>query len=146
MRELMMHIITCLFSSMVCSGILTAAITLFLNLFVMPFSRNKARQQAEKDGRVVEAKNVKWMSPVSMDKDCKYYAEYWGHYEYTYGGKKYKYKAPFNYFPPDNLTLYFKKNPAKAKIETDFGYVEDEWKPVFVLLTIICFVVTILFS
>lgn len=133
-----------LFIAMVCSAILTAIICLFLNIFVMPFFKEKARCQAEKDGRVVEAKNVKWESPVSMDKDCKYYAEYWGYYEYTYKGKQYKYKAPFNYFPPDSIILYFKKNPAKAKHELDFGYIEDEWKPFFGVLTLIFFIAIML--
>lgn len=138
-NNLAVDIATYLSIAMVISGLATAVITLLLNLLVMPFTRIKALSKAAKAGNIVEAVRTNIIYPrgsVNFEKD----GTIWGYYEYEYAGKRYKYKGRFSNTPPRTLLLYFKKNPAKADTEDWFGYVKDEWKTIFCVLTVVFFI------
>lgn len=122
-------------------GILTFFIVAFINMTIMPFRKRKKIQDAIDDGRVIEAKLERYKYPY--DSSTERYV--WGYYTYEYQNRLYRYKGMFVTIPPDTLTLYYQKNPAKAKTLHDFGcYMEEGITTIFVIMTAIMFVVSII--
>lgn len=119
-------------------------VVLLLNMFVMPFLKNKALSKAWQDGHVVDGKLIdKKDLMASVDDDSNEQYTYLK-YEYYYNGKRYVYSVRTIYDPTVTYEkkLYFKRNPKKAKAETDFGGVENKCK-VYWVLVLLFFVVTL---
>lgn len=130
------------------SGIGTLAICLFCNIFILPFTKVKDMEKAKKDGRVVTARLVSMVHPNTNgydDFDAGGRLAIQGKYQYVYKGRLYKYSGLFDGVPPREIQLYFRKNPKKARTAQHFARVESEWKPLFVVLTAIGYVVTFFF-
>lgn len=134
------RVIVVLIPALVCLPI----VILFLNMFVMPFKKNKALSKAWADGHVVDAKLIDKSDYIPSASDDRS-EDKWSDlkYEYYYNNKRYVYKVRTNYtsMPKYERKLYFKQNPAKAKMETSFGGVENKWK-VYWGLVLIFFIIS----
>ena len=122
-------------------GLIATLISCFLlNKFVMPFRRNTALRKAWDSGHVVKATLKKLLHSKGED------TARWvlGVYEYTVNGREYIYKGRFYPDCPTEITLFYKINPRKAKRELHFGYIEDEWKIILAIFTLIFFVLSII--
>lgn len=130
------------------SAIGTVAICLFLKTFVLPFTKKRELEQAKEEGRVVTAKLVSMIHPNTNgygNFDTGYHLMVTGKYRYEYKGRTYTYSEHFDDIAPNELDLYFKKDPAKARIARKFAELESEWKQIFPVLTAIGFVATFFF-
>lgn len=116
---------------------------LFINLFIMPFTKGKELQKAHEQGRVVTANFLKSIHPNGVGATSDHGV--WGIYVYEYNGKKYKYKGLYNLSAPVNETLYFKKNPKKATNSVNFGKMENGKLALFAIITLIIFIGTYFF-
>ena len=118
---------------------LTLAAVFLLNEFVMPFLRKKALRKAKESGHVVEAS---WIDSLYARGDD---TSTWvlGVYEYTVNGRKYKYKGRFYPDCPLQITLFYKRNPRKAKTKLDFGFVES-WETVFLVMLVVSVIAMII--
>ena len=127
-----------IFIAMVLGGIATPILVLLINSLIMPFLKDKAIIKARKDGHVVEARLIKKVNGSvneSMEEMRRVYATY----EYEYNGRKYKQREYYIDYAPETKTMYFKRNPKKAKEISQFGYVESKL-PVFLMASAIAFV------
>lgn len=121
------------------AGVVTAIVIVFIEGVITPFKRSKALIEARDAGHEIVAKRVKFHS----ESGAKRRNRIWGYYEYEYGGKKYKYKNTFSSMPPEEITLYFKNKPQKAKPESNFGGVESGYGSLFCVVTVIMFFIGI---
>lgn len=115
-------------------------VKIFINMFIMPFTKGKELQKANEQGRVITANFVKSIHPKGVGATSDHGV--WGIYEYEYDGKKYKYKGLYNLSAPVNETLYFKKNPKKATNSMNFGKMENGKFSLFAVVFIIVFIAT----
>lgn len=123
-------------------GIVTAIIVCFINIFIMPFRKNREWNDAVNSGRVIVAKRIKYRYPTGDDYLTDNYV--WGYYQYEYGNKKKRIMLRFPTVPPETLELYYKKNPAKAKTANSFGGMETGIGRIFLIMTLISFVIKVL--
>ena len=122
--------------------LLCAMIVVFLNMFVMPFTRLKGIPKAEAEGRVVIARLVRVNKPQVADWADKR-ADYMGIYEYQVNGKKYRYRERFWDDPPKELRLLYRKDPSTARIMMKYGRLESEWKVIYPVCAAVVFVVSL---
>ena len=113
---------------------------MFINMFIMPFTKEKELQKANEHGRVVTAYFVKSIHPkgVGAGSDDTVF----GIYEYHYNGKTYKYKGIYSLSAPANEILYFKKNPKNACNRIRFGKMENGKFVLFAIISLIVFIAT----
>lgn len=119
--------------------------------FVRPYRQLKAFSTVNLKGEKIQssppksvvAKNVDFIYRNSRD---DLFDVTFGIYEYTVDGRKYRYKEQFR-TPnvPDTITLYYRKDPSKAQNKNDFGGVENDWLPMFGILSLIGFLLTFVF-
>ena len=107
----------------------TPFLVFFRKVFYVPFARKKYLKEAIEKGNIVQAKLVR---SRDVTEDYNGYGlvssnEVIGLYEYSYNGKKYKYRASATSILPDELTLYFIKNPKKACLSDEIGFRESNW-------------------
>ena len=107
--------------------------------------REKALEKAISSKHVVEASRVKvaYLHPETSEskKQVWGHAAYRGYYEYEYNGRKYKYCLDVDW-PPEKLTLYFLKNPRKARIKEHLVDSSTNWPGVFFIVAAIFFRIT----
>lgn len=130
------------------SGIGTLVISLFCNIFILPFTKIKDMEKAKKEGRVVTATLVSMVQPNTNgydDFDAGGRLAILGKYQYLYNGRRYRYSGLFDGVPPREIQLYFRKDPKKARSAQHFARLESEWKLIFLVLTALGFVVTFFF-
>lgn len=127
-----------IFIAIVLGALVTPVIALLFNWVIAPFIKEKEIIKSRNAGHIVEAKLVK-RAQQDYPGDIQASRIVYGTYEYIYNGKVYKYNARHVDDVPDRKTLYFKKNPKKAKIYEDFGTVESKL-PIFILASIIAFI------
>lgn len=143
MDDLYALIMTRAFISALAAGVLTIAICFVLNLIVMPFTRLKGVSKAEAEGRVVRAVLVKTHMPGNYDSnESGVHTLYTGVFQYEYKGKTYKYRGNYYRFPPSEEKLYFRSDPSKARTDAEYGRLESEWKMIFPVLMVCCFIGT----
>ena len=115
-----------------------AFIAIIINGLIMPFQKKKALEDAIKDERVITAKRYDWKRPRGEENRFENYI--WGYYSYEYGNNRTrKFRLSFYGTPPETLTLYYKKNPAKARTEKNFGNMESGYLLIFIITTFISF-------
>lgn len=125
--------------SAIVGGVMTVIIVSFINIFIMPFRKNREWNDAVNSGRVIVAKRIKYRYPAGEDFLTDNYV--WGYYQYEYGNKKKKITMRFPSVPPETIELYYKKNPAKATTVTKFGRMENGGFKIFLIMTLISFVI-----
>lgn len=146
MDELMAVIMTRLFVAAAAAGAATVVICFLLNALVMPFTQLKGVKKAQESGRAITATLVKAIHPNVMDVlEEGVQSSVDGIYEYTYRGRKYRFKGHYRGMPPQEETLYFRKDPSKARPAILYGKLESEWKLIFLVLIAAAFVGTFFF-
>ncbi len=107
-------------------ALIPTAIIYFLYLsVVVPLSRKKLLKQAEERGHVLIAKRVKSITKTGTTDDHYTANLRYGVYQYEYNGKTYKLKTNSHRQPPMEVNVYFRNNPAKAKLRDEFGALEN---------------------
>lgn len=143
MEELMAVLLGRVFMSIFVSGTITLVICFVMNHVVLPFTSYKGAEKAKAAGRMINAVRVGTIIPRGIDiGEQGVQSMHVGIYEYWYNGIKYTYKGSFYYSPPTDLELYFRKVPSKARMEQEYGRLESEWKPLFAILAVVCFLGT----
>lgn len=67
-----------------------------------------------------------------------------GTYLYEYNGKKYKHHINTRNRLPEEITLYFIKNPRKASLPSEIGYSESNWLLYYLVISIISCIITLI--
>lgn len=130
------RIVVALFFGLIGYGVVLA----FINMFIMPFTKEKELQKAHEKGRVITANFLKSIHPKGAGSASE--PRIWGIYEYQYNGKKYKYKNVYGISPPCQETLYFKKNPKNAKNRVSFGRMENGKFMLYLMMSLLIFIST----
>jgi len=101
-------------------------------------NKEKALKKAVDRGNVVEAVLVKNSSPYEspIATSSRYVRRCV--YEYTYRGKKYKYRCELE-LPADTLTLYFVDNPRKAVRKGELDDSKVCWPLIFGIVALIAY-------
>lgn len=121
--------------SMFWAGGVTFVVILIVDGVIMTLKKNKAIREARDAGHEIIAKRVDFKSQRGQSRN-----KIIGYYEYRYDNKTYKYKNTFYQYPPEEITLYFKNKPEKAKTEDSFGGAESGYGTVFFGVTILMFI------
>ena len=124
-------------------GIITGIICLLYTGLARPVMKTKQLRKAIDKGNIVIAKKIRTIYPNAYDNDEFRNMEK-GIYCYEYNGKKYTYKR-WKYEAEEEITLYFRRKPSKASEEMYFGYIEDEWIYIWLMCTLITFIIRIIF-
>lgn len=119
------------------SGVVTVIVIVFIEGLITPFKRSKALREARDAGHEIVAKRVKFHRETGSSGRNKI----WGYFEYEYKNRTYIYKAKFRSMPPEEIILYFKNKPEKAKTESNFGGIESGYGTVFCVVTVIMFLI-----
>ena len=127
------------------AGASTAVICFILNAVVFPFTTISGVKKAEAEGRVVRARFVKILVPygrVNFDQGVGSTVDVI--YTYEYKGRTYQYRGAFAYNeqPALEQTLYFRKDPSKARPAHQFGKMESEWVTVLIVMLVVSFIAT----
>lgn len=121
--ELTVKILASIFAGCIASLAVTPVFCLLRKIFYFPFARNSLLRDAQKKGNIVVAHYLK--SYDIINDDGTYSGKRTGIYQYEYGGKKYRYKiVTTDTITPDELTLYYSKNPRKAALPDAIGFSE----------------------
>ena len=139
MNKIMVYLAVRIFLGMLIGAVGTVIIRFVFNALIMPFRRKGALLNAKR----VEAERVDYIYPRGVE-NIGTESYVWGIYEYEVNGRKYKYKARYVSTPPSTEILYYKKNPAKATNSVSYGKNEFDWKPIFIVLTLVGFVYVLL--
>lgn len=129
-------ILSNLFVSMCWACGITFVVTLFREGLYVTLNKSKLLREARDAGHMIIAKLVKVKHEHGVN--SKYI---WGYYEYQYRNKTYKYKNSFLNYPPEEIILYFKDKPEKASTEEGFGGSETGYAPLFIVVTVIIFLI-----
>lgn len=110
-------IVACLIMGLIISVFVTPVFCLLRRILYVPLACQRLARKAEKQGHVITAK----FAGYSDDAQGRPF------YDYSYGGKQYWcYYNPIS-TPPDEIRLYFIKNPAKACLFYELGLRESNW-------------------
>ena len=146
MEELLAAIMTRVFVSALVAGALTLVSCFLLNSIVMPFTRLGGIKKAEAEGRALTGTLIKTITPYVVDTaEAGIHTTIDGIYQYEYNGKEYQYKGHYHRTPPTEETLYFRKDPSKARPSAEYGKLESEWKSIFIVLVALSFVISFFF-
>lgn len=123
------------FMSLVMAAVFVFPVYLFSSIRAGLTKRNqKAVEKAIKKGHVVTAKliqtgrarlNVPGLTTPGPHRQ--------GVYEYTYKGRRYKYRFWSNH-PPSQLTLYFLSKPRKATVDKALIDSETSWIRIYLIV------------
>lgn len=120
----------------------TLVICFVLNAFILPFRKEKRLRKARTKGHCVKAKIT---NTVFNKEGIRSNASNWtGFYAYEYHGRRYRRRYLYSDIPPAELDLYFSNSPRKAAPEMLFGKVENEWIPIFLMLSAVSFITNII--
>ena len=116
-------------------------------VFYLPFVRRKKLDEAIEQGHVVQAKLMKHPERLlASGSEVSYSGSWEAHYQYSYQGKEYRYKGVFTSYPPEEITLYFETNPARACTGNAFGIRESRWKKFYGWMVVICFIALLIYE
>ena len=116
-------------------------------VFYVPFVRRKLIDNAIAQGHDVQAKLTKHPQRMLDNGSTVSYSGSWeAHYQYSYKGKEYRYKGVFTSYPPEEITLYFESNPARAGLGNEMGIRESRWKKFYGWMVIVCFVAFLVYE
>ncbi len=119
-------------------------------VFYVPLVQQKYLKKAIEKNHVVQAKLV---SSVAMTKNMRVSGNNYGRvdtnknrgtYVYEYKGKKYKRRLYNRNELPEEETLYFLRKPSKATIASSLGYGECRWFLIYLGLSFILGIVTLI--
>ena len=124
------------FMSLVMAAVFVFPVYLFSTIRAgLPKRNQKAVEKAIKKGHVVTAKLIK-TGPMVFD-DVPGVTTPGPHrqgvYEYTYKGRRYKYRFWSNN-PPSQLTLYFLSKPRKATVDKALVDSETSWVRIYLIV------------
>ena len=128
-------------------ALLATPVFVFLKkLFYVPFARKRMLAKAVAKGHAVTAYLEKSRDVYNgMENGPMYRTNYThGYYRYEWNGRMYTYWAKTANHLPEQITLYFKKNPRKACSASEFGLNEIGWGGAFLIMSVVmCIVVWI---
>lgn len=127
---------------------------ILLAILYSPFMRKYYIRKATKEGHTVKAHLVKQWTDWGYEREepnrriirgvgegeC-------GRYEYSWNGKTYYWDGKFPMYYrdlPDEITLYFDKNPKYAGCKTDYRPAEYNWKKHYLIITLILMILILL--
>lgn len=125
-----------LFNAMCWAGMATIVVYMFVDGIIMQTKKNKALREARDAGHEVVARLIDFK--YEAGNEGRSYV--WGYYEYEYMNRKYKYRQRYLNLPKDEVILYFKKRPEKAKEEMEFGGAESGYGTFFLIVTGVIFI------
>ena len=145
------HIVVIVLSALVLAFLFAfpaSALANYLRIvFYVPFVRRKLIDQAVKQGHEVRAKLSKHPQRMLDNGPNVTYSGSWeAHYQYSYQGKEYCYKGIFTSYPPEEITLYFETNPARAGTSNDLGISESRWKKYYGWMVVVCFIAFMIYE
>ncbi len=102
----------------------TPVICLLRKMFIVPFKHQRILKKAINDGHVVKAKLIKSKDDID-ERGLRDSSRQIGIYQYEYNNKIYKTKQGSVFELPDEITLYFERNPRHAVVERELGIYES---------------------
>ena len=137
--ELIENFVVGIVYGLLVSAAITPIFCVARKIWYVPLMRQKYVKKAIENGRVVQAKLVKSWDSWNQSESGALIAsnEVLGVYTYEYKGKKYKYRASSTSYLPDELTLYFLKNPRKASLYDEIGFRESNWLQYWLIIAAI---------
>ena len=131
--KIIMSILMGFMISLSFSPLLTPIIVLFRTLFIVPVKRKKLVKEAEDKGHYVDAKLAKAYDDRQHNDDGTYTFSNCevGIYKYEYKNKTITYRGDFVDYPPQEIRLYYLKNPKKATDANSLGLREVPWLKIF---------------
>ncbi len=137
--ELTVKILASIFAGCIASLAVTPVFCVLRKIFYFPLVRNSLLKDAQEKGNIVVAHYLK--SCDIINDDGTYSGKRTGIYQYEYGGKKYRYKIVTTDSMPDELTLYYSKNPRKAALPDAIGFREYNRFLYYIILSAIIAVI-----
>lgn len=126
------------------SLILTPLFCLLRRIIYVPFFCRNLVEKAERKNHVVTATLVKTHDIMDKrgDVDFVQTGQEMGIYHYKYRGRTYKYRTISGSRMPNEITLYFLKNPARAA-EDEFGLRKGNWPLYYIVIAVISMIVVV---
>jgi hypothetical protein len=118
---------------------ITPVFCFFRKVFYVPLIRKKLLRQAKENNHVIKAKLIKYSDILTSNDGFGATAsgERMAIYHYEYAGKKYKYRAITAGCLPEEITLYYLRNPRKATVASELGLRESHWLLYYLLISVI---------
>lgn len=102
----------------------TPIVCLLRKLLIVPFTHKRILKKSIKEGHIVKAILIK-ATNAKGDYNITDSSRKVGKYQYEYKNKKYKVDLVGQSPIPQELTLYFERNPRKAVVENSLGLYES---------------------
>ena len=129
MKQIVAMLILALPTGAVLALLTTPIFCLFRKIFFVPFVRGRLLQKAIRKNHMVTATRGKTWDVYAEQPGagCIPTNQEMGLYHYWYGGRQYTYRASSYNGLPEEITLYFLKNPRKADTSAEIGLRESNW-------------------
>lgn len=147
LAKIIFAVLVGIFAGPVVSIVITPVFCLLRTTYYVPFIRGKLREEAPKNGHVVEAHLVK-KHTLTEKKQYGYVdtMKEMGKYVYYVKGRKYVYHLVSYNGLDKTISLFYIKNPRKATVGGDLGNFEVPWFKIYLILSLVCAVALMIVS